>query len=142
MRQRVVHEPELVSDESGNVRTTNDLYMNGAEIFNFTLRAVPEAVERLLAKAGVAQESVDLFIFHQANRFMLDHLRRKLRIPPEKFVMAMEDVGNTVSSTIPIALHHAQTQGQLRPGALVMLVGFGVGYSWGATLIRWGSTSA
>jgi 3-oxoacyl-[acyl-carrier-protein] synthase-3 len=142
MRQRVVHEPELVSDESGNVRTANDLYMNGAEIFNFTLRAVPEAVERLLARAGVAQESVDLFIFHQANRFMLDHLRRKLRIPPEKFVMAMEDVGNTVSSTIPIALHHAQTQGQLTPGALVMLVGFGVGYSWGATLIRWGSTSA
>jgi 3-oxoacyl-[acyl-carrier-protein] synthase-3 len=141
MRRAVVPQAELVADDSGNARTVNDLYMNGAEIFNFTLRAVPEAVTQLLHKAGIAQEAVDLFVFHQANRFMLDHLRRKLRIPAEKFVFAMEDFGNTVSSTIPIALHQAQTRGQLTPGALVMLVGFGVGYSWGATLVRWGPTS-
>jgi 3-oxoacyl-[acyl-carrier-protein] synthase-3 len=141
MRQPAVPEAELVPDDSGNARTVNDLYMNGTEIFNFTLRAVPQAVEQLLQTAGIAQDAVDLFVFHQANRFMLDHLRRKLRIPQEKFVIAMEDVGNTVSSTIPIALHQAQAQGRLAPGTLVMLVGFGVGYSWGATLIRWGATS-
>jgi 3-oxoacyl-[acyl-carrier-protein] synthase-3 len=68
---------------------------------------------------------------------MLEHLRAKLKIPPEKFVVSMERCGNTVSSTIPIALHHAAREGALRPGHLVMLVGFGVGYSWAATLVRW-----
>jgi len=139
MRRAVSPEAELVPDDSGNARTINDLYMNGAEIFNFTLRVVPEAVEQLLAKAGIKQDAIDLFVFHQANRFMLDHLRRKLQVPVEKFVVAMEQVGNTVSSSIPIALRQAQELGQLKPGALVMLVGFGVGYSWGATLIRWGT---
>lgn len=128
---------ELVMDDSGNARTVNDLYMNGPEVFNFTLRAVPEAVHTLLEKAGVKQDDVDLFVFHQANGFMLDHLRKKIQIPKEKFVLAMEDTGNTVSSSIPIALQCAERRGQLKPGALVMLVAFGVGYSWAATFIRW-----
>ena len=137
MRRPVVFQAELVPDDSGNSRTVNDLYMNGAEVFNFTLRAVPQAIQQLLAKAGIAQDDVDLYVFHQANRFMLDHLRRKLQIPLEKFVIAMEEVGNTVSSSIPMALERAQETGQLKRGARVMLVGFGVGYSWGATLVRW-----
>ncbi len=131
------HQAELVMDDSGNGRTVNDLYMNGPEVFNFTLRTVPEAVQTLLEKAGVNQDDVDLFVFHQANGFMLDHLRRKIQIPKEKFVLAMETTGNTVSSSIPIALDCAERRGQLKPGALVMLVAFGVGYSWAATLIRW-----
>ena len=130
-------EAELVLDDSGNARTVNDLYMNGTEVFSFTLRVVPKLIEQLFEEAGAAKEAVDLFVFHQASRYLLDHLRRKLQIPNEKFVLAIEDVGNTVSSSIPIALRHAQKQGQLIPGALVMLVGFGVGYSWGATLLRW-----
>ena len=137
MRRAPVPQAELVRDDSGNARTVNDLYMNGAEIFNFTLRTVPQAVEQLLVKAGISQEDVDLFVFHQANRFMLDHLRKKLGIPEARFVFAMEHVGNTVSASIPIALQQAEAEGRLAPGALVMLVGFGVGYSWGATLIRW-----
>jgi 3-oxoacyl-[acyl-carrier-protein] synthase III len=137
MRQAVIPEAELVGDRSGNARTANDLYMNGAEIFDFTLRVVPQAIERLLAKAGVVQDEIDLFVFHQANGFMLEHLRRKLHIPSTKFAVVLEDVGNTVSSSIPIALRRYHDQGQIERGALVMLVGFGVGYSWGATLIRW-----
>jgi 3-oxoacyl-[acyl-carrier-protein] synthase III len=139
-RQAVMPLAGLVRDDSGNARTVNDLYMNGAEVFNFTLRVVPQAVDQLLVKAGMSLEAVDLFVFHQANRFLLDHLRRKLQIPVAKFVFAMEQVGNTVSSSIPMALQHAEDERQLMPGALVMLVGFGVGYSWGATLIRWGKT--
>ncbi len=140
MRKARVQDADLTHDDSGNARTVNNLYMNGTEIFNFTLRAVPDAIGQLLTRAGICQEDVDLFVFHQANRFMLDHLRRKLRIPAEKFVVEMEQVGNTVSCSIPIALQRAQEQGKLMPGALVMLVGFGVGYSWGATLIRWGAS--
>ena len=73
---------------------------------------------------------------------MLEHLRRKLQIPVDKFVIAMEEVGNTVSCSIPIALRYAEEHGQLKAGALVMLVGFGVGYSWGATLVRWGDADS
>ena len=110
--------------------------MNGTEIFAFTLRAVPSAVTTLLEKADVARDGVDLWILHQANEFMLTNLRRKLAIPPEKFVVDMADCGNTVSSTIPIALRRAIESGRVRDGMVVALVGFGVGYSWGATLLR------
>ncbi|MGD0500281.1 MAG: ketoacyl-ACP synthase III [Bryobacteraceae bacterium] len=136
-RARTAESAATVEDKDGNWRSEDNLYMNGAEIFNFTLRAVPECVERLLAKAARRMEDVDLFVFHQANRFMLDHLRRKLKIPAERFPVAMEHCGNTVSSTIPIALKIARERGQLQAGRLVMAVGFGVGYSWGAGFIRW-----
>jgi 3-oxoacyl-[acyl-carrier-protein] synthase-3 len=112
------------------------LVMNGPEIFSFTLRAVPQAIRQLLARAVKRMDDVDLFVFHQANGYMLEHLRKKLQIPPEKFVLALSHCGNTVSSTIPIALKEAAAARRLAPGALVMLVGFGVGYSWGATLIQ------
>jgi 3-oxoacyl-[acyl-carrier-protein] synthase-3 len=126
-----------VADGSGNVRSADNLYMNGAEIFTFTLSAVPQSVERLLKKADLAFEDVDLFIFHQANQYMLEHLRKRMEIPPDKFVVTMEHCGNTVSSTIPIALRHAMCEGRITNRSTVMLVGFGVGYSWGAALMRW-----
>ena len=130
---------QIQYDEQGNPHADDFLYMNGGEIFNFALDAVPRAVHDLLAKAGLAQDTVDLFIFHQANQYMLEFLRKKCRIPAEKFFICMRHFGNTVSSTIPIALQNAAQDGTIRPGATVMLVGFGVGYSWGATLIRWKS---
>jgi 3-oxoacyl-[acyl-carrier-protein] synthase-3 len=111
--------------------------MDGGEIFNFTIEAVPQAVAALLKKADLAPAAVDLFVFHQANRYMLEHLRKRLKIPPEKFQLSMAHCGNTVSSTIPIALKHALQEGKVRSGTVMMLVGFGVGYSWAATLLRW-----
>ncbi len=126
-----------VEDNAGNWRSRDNLFMDGAEIFSFTLRAIPHCVNGLLQKTGKTIDDIDLFAFHQANQFMLEHLRKKLRIPPERFLIALDNCGNTVSSTIPIALKQAQQKGQLQPGQLVMLVGFGVGYSWGSTLVRW-----
>jgi 3-oxoacyl-[acyl-carrier-protein] synthase-3 len=138
MRQPHTSETALeVEDDGGNVRSQDDLFMNGAEIFNFTLDVVPQTVKSLLEKAGLAASDVDLFVFHQANRFMLEHLRKRLRIPTERFHVSMSQCGNTVSSTIPIALKHVAAEGTLPLGATIMLVGFGVGYSWGATLLRW-----
>jgi 3-oxoacyl-[acyl-carrier-protein] synthase-3 len=122
---------------AGDERTRENLAMNGTEIFTFTLRVIPELVQSLLARAGETKDSVDLYVFHQANAYMLDHLRQKLDIPTEKFLVALDGVGNTVSSTIPIALRAAIDGGRLRSGHKVMLVGFGVGYSWGATFVRW-----
>jgi len=113
------------------------LFMDGGEIFAFTLATVPKALDALLKRAGLAADAVDLYAFHQANRHMLEYLRRKTRIPEEKFLVHLSSCGNTVSATIPITLREAQREGRLRPGAVVALVGFGVGYSWGAALCRW-----
>jgi 3-oxoacyl-[acyl-carrier-protein] synthase-3 len=128
---------EVVCDENGNWRSADNLVMDGGAIFNFTLQAIPECVCRLLERTGKQLQEIDLFVFHQANRYMLEHLRKKLKIPPEKFYLWLASCGNTVSSTIPIALKHAVEDGRLKAGQLLMMVGFGVGYSWGATLIEW-----
>ena len=124
-------------DESGNVRDPDCLYMNGPEIFNFTLKSVPTLVNEVLAKAGLQLAEVDSFIFHQANAYMLEHLRRKLRIPSERFEICLENCGNTVSATIPIALDAALRAGRIKPGMKVLLAGFGVGLSWGGCILEW-----
>jgi 3-oxoacyl-[acyl-carrier-protein] synthase-3 len=111
--------------------------MNGPEVFTFTLQAVPDAVRLLLKRSALTGGQVDLYVFHQANRFMLDRLRAKLDIPAERFWIDMENTGNTVSSTIPIALEAARAKGTIRAGDTLMLVGFGLGYSWAATMVRW-----
>jgi 3-oxoacyl-[acyl-carrier-protein] synthase-3 len=121
----------------GNNSSGRYLHMNGTEIFNFTLRVVPDCFRQLLEKSGKHVSEVDRYVFHQANRFMLDHLRRKLDIPKDKFFADITNCGNTVSCSIPIALKQAQMDRWLEPGHLVMLIGFGVGLSWSATLMRW-----
>ena len=136
MRRRATGEGATM-DSDGNLRSEANLYMNGAEIFAFTLQAVPKVVRELLAAAGKRLDDIDLYVFHQANQYMLEHLRKKLKIPPERFFVGMRHCGNTVSCTIPIALKQAVEEGRMQPGRLAMAVGFGVGYSWGATLIRW-----
>jgi 3-oxoacyl-[acyl-carrier-protein] synthase-3 len=136
-RPRTAESGVVTEDDAGNARSQDNLYMNGGEIFAFTIGAVPKAVNSLLDKSGASLGEIDLFVFHQANRYMLEHLRKRLKIPAEKFQVTMHHCGNTVSSTIPIALKHAALEGRLAPGAHVMVVGFGVGYSWGASLLRW-----
>ncbi len=123
-------------DNGGNWRSDQNLFMNGPEIFNFTIKVVPPTVDQLLKKTGLRLEEVDHFVFHQANKFMLDHLRSKLKIPSDKFCSYLEACGNTVSSTIPIALESARNDSRIRPGHKVMLVGFGVGLSWAGTMIE------
>lgn len=125
------------TDDKGYLRSPNNLFMNGPEIFNFSLKTVPRAAEQILAREQLSQEQIDLFIFHQSNTFMLETLRRAMKIPEQKFYINMENFGNTVSSTIPIALINARDEGKLKEGDLVMLIGFGVGYSWGATILKW-----
>jgi len=137
LRQPIVPNATLTEDADGNKRTINNLFMNGPEIFTFTLRVVPKVVSDLIRDSAINPDSIDFYVFHQANQYMLEHLRKKLAIPSEKFGISMKNCGNTVSSTIPIALSDLGREGKLRPGNTIMLVGFGVGYSWGATLARW-----
>jgi 3-oxoacyl-[acyl-carrier-protein] synthase-3 len=123
-------------DSSGNWRSDQNLFMDGADVFSFALRTVPPTLQQLLDKAGLTLEEIDFLIPHQANKFVLERLRAKLKFPVERFWIGMENCGNTVSSTIPIALESAIKQGRVKTGDRTALVGFGVGYSWGATLVR------
>lgn len=131
---RIPQKQDVVSfDEAGNPTSPDYLYMNGSEIFNFTLEAVPELVKDTLEKNGVSLEEIDLHVFHQANRYMMNFLRKKIKIEESRFYYFLDKVGNTVSSTIPIALYEAQKENLLK--GKILIAGFGVGYSWGGTIL-------
>jgi len=116
--------------------TENDfLYMNGAEIFSFTNEAVPKLLNVVLSKSNLSLEEIDFLVFHQANKFMLNTIRKKIGIPVEKFIIDMEDIGNTVSSTIPIALKRSISKNIFTKGNKILLAGFGVGLSWAANIL-------
>ena len=129
---------ERTEREGGNVRSDEDLYMNGTEIFAFTLREVPPLTERVLDRAGWTYDDVDGFVMHQANQFIIDYLAKSMKIPPEKQVVDLANVGNTSAASIPMAM-----AGKLaprlreRPHQLVLL-GFGTGLSWGGAAVTLG----
>ena len=123
-------------DETGSWRSEENLFMNGGEVLAFTIRTVPPVIDELLRKSGLTLDDVELVIPHQANKFMLERLRAKLKVPSEKYWIDMKESGNTVSATIPIAIESARNQGRLKSGDRALVAGFGVGYSWGAAMIR------
>jgi 3-oxoacyl-[acyl-carrier-protein] synthase-3 len=123
-------------DEYNNPISPDYIYMNGGKIFSFTLTAVPELVESVLHKNGMTKAEIDLYIPHQANKYMLDMLRKILKVEEEKFYLYLSEVGNTVSSSIPIALCAALKSGVWRRGMKTLLAGFGVGLSWGGCVLK------
>ncbi len=127
---------DLAFDENGNPISSDFLHMNGTEIFSFTQRNVPKVVKKVLEENGVTIDDIELFIFHQANKYMLEFLRKKIKIPQEKFFIDMAAFGNTVSNSIAISLCDAKKEGLL--SGKILLCGFGVGYSWGATILNIG----
>lgn len=127
---------DLKFDENGTPLSSDYLYMNGSEIFTFTLDNVPPLVENTLKANMISKEEIDLFVFHQANKYMLDFLRKKIKIPQDNFYYALSEYGNTVSNTIPIAMSNAISSNRVCNGMKVLIAGFGVGYSWGGTVLR------
>ena len=125
---------DLTFDKNGNPVSSDYLFMNGAQIFAFTQRNVPKVINEVLEKNNLAKEDIDMFVLHQANRYMLDFLRNKMDIPEDKFYIFMENVGNTVSNSIPLCLVEARKENRLKGN--VLLCGFGVGYSWGAVILK------
>jgi 3-oxoacyl-[acyl-carrier-protein] synthase-3 len=124
--------------EGGNIRSDEDLFMDGAEIFAFSLTEVPRLFAQVLAEAGWTAENTDRFIMHQANQFMLKHLAKRMKLPTEKVVLALEEFGNTSSASIPLAMTHSLAV-ELREDSLrLLLAGFGVGLSWGAVALSCG----
>lgn len=127
---------DLTFDENGTPHSSDYLFMNGSEIFTFTLDNVPPLVKDTLERNGLEKENIDFFVFHQANKYMLDFLRKKIKIAPEHFYNCLANYGNTVSNTIPIALRDALDDGSIQKDSKVMLAGFGVGYSWGGVVLK------
>ncbi|MDL1984278.1 MAG: ketoacyl-ACP synthase III [Deltaproteobacteria bacterium] len=136
MRCRYQENAEKKVDQSGSIKTDNNLFMDGPEIFNFTIKKVPAVVSNVLEKNNLNLNNIDFVIFHQANSYILEHLRKKIKIPKEKFYINIENTGNTVSATIPIGLKDCLDKKLINKGELILLVGFGVGYSWGGTIIE------
>lgn len=125
-----------VDDDYGNTTSDADLFMNGPEIFNFTSLNVPELVRSNVSKNALQMEDINHFVFHQANAYMLNHLRKKIKVEQDRFPVRMNFCGNTVSSTIQIALRTLQDEEAIKTGEKILLAGFGVGYSWGAVTIE------
>jgi len=134
----ITDDSELESeDSSGNVRSPKNLFMDGAEILTFTLKTVPKSVSSVLEKSNIGIADIDKVIFHQANKFMLEKLRKKIGFTEEQFLTSYEKYGNTVSSTIPLGIEKALSSDQLVKGDKLLVCGFGVGYSWSGAIITW-----
>ena len=113
------------------------IFMAGAEVYRFAVTAMGDACVKALEVAQMKAEDLDLFVPHQANLRIVQSAAKRLKLPPEKVFLNLEKYGNTSGASIPIGLCEASRTGRLKPGMVVMTVGFGAGLVWGANLIRW-----
>lgn len=133
---------ERTERAGGNIRSDEDLYMNGAEMFTFTLREVPPLIDVMLEHSQWQRDEVDHFLFHQANEFMLVHLAKRMGIPKQKLPLILEHYGNTSSASIPLAVTHALRQSLEKRTLKLVMAGFGSGFSWGACAVEMGPIAA
>lgn len=126
---------DLSFDDFGNPRSSDNLYMDGPAILNYSLESIPSLAADVLAENGLVMEDIDLHVYHQANVFLANLERKLLRIPQEKYYVSIENTGNTVSSTIPIALCEAMKEGKLHEGMKVLSLAQGLGYTWGGMVL-------
>lgn len=126
---------KFVEDDEGHLWYDDYLYMNGGAIFNFTLDAVPVMMKGILEKNDLDKDNIDYYVFHQANKFMLNTIRKVCVLPKDKFYVNLSTTGNTVSSTVLIGLKDCMENNFIKAGDKVMISGFGVGLSWGGTIL-------
>lgn len=128
--------PEEIKDEYGNIRTASDFYMNGNAVFLFSINTGPKLVIQTLEKSGLGINDIDYFVLHQANKIILETIRKRLCVPEDKVIIDIETTGNTVSSSVPIVLSNLCKRINLKKGNKILIAAFGVGYSWGATVLE------
>lgn len=126
-KKKIIHNDKILKD--------NELYMDGLEIANFTLNTIPISINKCLKKNKININDIDFFVFHQANKYILNKLRAKLDIPKEKFILDLSNKGNTTSSTIPIALSKLLNKIKNKRSKKVLICGFGVGLSWSTNIV-------
>ncbi len=121
--------------EPGVIRHRRNLWLNGLEVFNFSVREAPANISELLAFAGIQQQEIDYFIFHQANKLMVETIRKKLKIESEKVLYSLDKYGNTSSASIPLTIV-SEMQNQVAAKKTWVFSGFGVGLSWGSAVVQ------
>ncbi len=126
---------DVVFDDFGNPHSSDYLFMDGPAILNYSIESIPSLVADVLEKNNLKMEDIDLHVYHQANKFLADLERRKLKIEKDKYFVSIENTGNTVSSTIPIALCEALKTGKIQKGTKVLSVAQGLGYTWGGIVL-------
>jgi len=125
---------EKVIDEYGNIRSEENGYMNGADVFNFVIREVPRDFNRLVDYSSVGLDTIDFFVFHQANSYINGFLAKKLKLPEDKIPSTIEKYGNTSSVSIPLTIV-SELKNKLSGHRRLLMSGFGVGLSWGTAII-------
>ena len=133
--RHLTHTGHETIDNEGNTRRDDYFYMDGSRVFNFTIDRVPSLINETLRQNEISLEEVDHVVLHQANKFMLNTLRKVCHIPKEKFYINLENTGNTTSTTIPLALEDCLDKGLFKNGDKVLIAGFGVGLSWAGTVL-------
>ena len=126
---------EKVIDEHGNIRSDEQAYMNGPDVFNFLIREVPKDVKNTLEYAETDKDSIDYFVFHQANDYINSYLAKKLKLDKDKIPMSIEKFGNTSSVSIPLTIA-TELQDKLDEKKKVLFCGFGVGLSWATAILN------
>jgi 3-oxoacyl-[acyl-carrier-protein] synthase-3 len=121
---------QITEREDGNKRSDHQIYMDGMDVFNFTLRVVPKAIKNMLAALSIQADDIDYFMFHQANKFMIDFIVKKLKIDTAKVPYCIDRFGNTSSASIPLTIV-SELAGKIRENEKIILCGFGAGLSWG-----------
>lgn len=136
---RLPHTPETAIEEidaSNNIRSKNDIYMDGMGVWSFIQSTVPKQIRALLERNSLSVTDIDQYVFHQASKLTLDSLVKALRLNPEKVFVNLADTGNLVSTSVPVALKKALLAGKVKSGSTVLISGFGVGLSWGSMLLK------
>jgi 3-oxoacyl-[acyl-carrier-protein] synthase-3 len=123
-------------DLSNNVRSKNDIYMDGMGVWSFIQSTVPKQIRALLKRNSLGVDDIDHYVFHQASKLTLDSLVKALRLNPDKVYVDLAETGNLVSTSIPVALKKALIAGEISHGSTILISGFGVGLSWGSMLIK------
>lgn len=118
-----------------NKSKNKELFMNGSNVFMFTMSRVPESVRKILQKNNLKNTDIDFYLFHQASQIVLDNLKRNLNLSDNKILISLNNFGNTIASTIPILL--SEHYKKFKKGDKIILCGFGVGLSWGTLLVEW-----
>lgn len=137
-RQMHSEQTSTLKERPGGLASDEHLHLDGGEVFAFTLRRVPPLMKALLSASAWTMEEVDAFIPHQANRFMLEHLAKSMKIPPGRMILALENYGNTSSASIPLAMTTALRERLASSELRLILAGFGVGFSWAGVALQAG----
>lgn len=123
-----------VKDDEGNIRTGEQFYMNGMDVFNFGMKVEPRDIKNLLSECGMQVDDIDLVIYHQANKFMTDFFSKRLKIPTDKTPYSLDKYGNTSSASIPLTIV-SELKSNYPKRTNVILSGFGAGLSWGSVML-------